>query len=30
MAGLAIAGFSYGSWRVPGGWTYQDAFLVTR
>lgn len=28
--GLKIDGFSYGEWRVPGGWTYQDAFLVSR
>jgi SAM-dependent methyltransferase len=29
-AGLKVRDFSYGSWRMPGGWTYQDAFLVAR
>jgi len=29
-AGLTIADMSYGFWRKPGGWTYQDAFLVTK
>ena len=29
-AGLDIEDFSYGSWRVPGGWTYQDAFLLSK
>ena len=29
-AGLDIESFSYGSWRVPGGWTYQDAFLLSK
>jgi SAM-dependent methyltransferase len=29
-AGLDIEGFSYGYWRVPGGWTFQDAFLVSK
>jgi SAM-dependent methyltransferase len=28
-AGLAIADYSYGYWRVPGGWTQQDVILVT-
>ena len=27
-AGLTIADFSYGYWRVPGGWSQHDIFLV--
>jgi hypothetical protein len=27
-AGLEIADFSYGHWRVPGGWTFQDVFVL--
>lgn len=29
-AGLDFEGFSYGYWRVQGGWTYQDPFLVSK
>ena len=29
-AGLRIDRFSYGFWRKAGGWTYQDAFLVSK
>lgn len=27
--GLRIVDMSYGFWRKPGGWTYQDVFLVS-
>lgn len=29
-SGLQIDAFSYGFWRVKDGWTFQDAFLVSR
>ena len=29
-AGLKIEALSYGSWRNPGGWRYQDVFVVSK